>query len=278
MPLSIYSNMASTNAQIRLGKAQDMVNKNMAQLSSGLRIASIADDPSGMGIAVQFDTQVRSYSQAARNTNDGLSLLQTVDGAMGQIHGVLQRMRELAMQSSNGTLTDGVERTNLQSEFKQLQSEIDRISNSTAFGNVQLLNGATSQITVQVGVANSSNDAIVLGIPQTDTGAKGLNLTGMVIDKQTNATAALSTLDTAIQSISTSRATLGAAQNRLRVALDNDNAFASNLSAAVSRIRDVDVASASADLARNQVLTQAGIAVLAQANQAPNQALSLLRG
>lgn len=278
MPLSIYSNMSSTNAQLRLGKAQDMVGKSMAQLASGMRISSISDDPSGMGIAVQFDTQVRSYNQAARNTNDGISLLQTVDGAMGQIHGVLQRMRELAMQSSNGTLTDGVERKNLSSEFVQLQSEIDRIANSTAFGNVQLLNGATSTLSIQVGVANSANDAITLSIPTTDTGAKGLNVGTISVSSLTNSTAALSTLDTAIQSLSQNRATLGAAQNRLRVALDNDNSFAANLSSAVSRIRDVDVAAASADLARNQVLAQAGIAVLAQANSQPNQALSLLRG
>jgi flagellin len=274
MPLSIYSNLASTDAQLHLGKAQLAVQKSMAQLSSGLRIATIADDPSGMGISVGFDTQVQSYNTAAQNTNDGISLLQTADGAMSESQSALQRMRQLALQSSNGTLTT-TERTNLQSEFSQLQSEIDRVAGSTAFGNVNLLNAATT-LKMQVGINNTANDAISLAIPQMDTSAAGLNVAAINVSTQTGASAALATIDTAIASVSQTRATLGASQNRLSVALDNDQSFASNLGDAVSRVRDVDVASASADLARNQVLVQAGIAVLAQANQAPNQALSLL--
>jgi len=274
MSLSIYSNMASSDAQLRLGKAQLAVQTSMAQLSSGMRIATIADDPSGMGIATQFDTQVQSYTTAARNTNDGISLLQTADGAMSESQSALQRMRQLALQSSNGTLTT-TERTNLQSEFSQLQSEIDRIAGSTAFGNVNLLNVATT-LKMQVGVNNTTNDSISLTIPQMDTTAAGLNVAALKVDTQSGANSALSSIDNAIASVSQTRATLGASQNRLSVALANDQSFASNLGDAVSRVRDVDVASASADLARNQVLVQAGIAVLAQANSTPNQALSLL--
>src|SRR5436853_4428883 len=148
MPLSIYSNMASVDTQIRLSRAQDRVNMNMSHLSSGLRIAEAYDDPAGLGVSVGFDTQVRSYQVAARNTNDGVSMLQTVDGALGQLHGALQRMRELAVQSANGTLTT-VDRANIQTEFAQLQTEISRISGSTKFGSLQLLN-ADSTVTLQV--------------------------------------------------------------------------------------------------------------------------------
>jgi len=274
MSLSIYSNMASSDAQLRLGKAQMAVQNSMAQLSSGLRIATISDDPSGMGIATQFNTQVQSYNTAAENTNNGISLLQTADGAMSETESSLQRMRQLALQSANGTLTT-TERTNLQSEFSQLQSEIDRIAGSTQFGNVNLMNAATT-LTMQVGVANAANDQIAFSVPQMDTSAAGLNVAGINVSTQSGSTAALNSIDTAIASVSQTRATLGATQNRLSVALDNDQNFASNLGDALSRIQDVDVASASADLARNQVLVQAGIAVLAQANQTPNQALSLL--
>jgi flagellin len=274
MSLSIYSNMASSDAQLRLGVAQNAVNNDMAQLSSGLRIASIADDPSGMGIATQFSTQVQSYNTAAQNTNDGISLLQTADGAMSQTESSLQRMRQLALQSANGTLTT-TERTNLQSEFSQLQSEIDRIAGSTQFGNVNLMNAPTT-LTMQVGVNNAAADQISFTVPEMDTSAAGLNVASINVNTQTGSTAALNAIDTAIQSVSQTRATLGATQNRFSVALSNDQSFASNLGDALSRIQDVDVASASADLARNQVLVQAGIAVLAQANQNPNQALSLL--
>src|SRR5580658_5105077 len=160
MSLSIYSNMASSDAQLRLGVAQQAVQTDMAQLSSGLRIATIADDPSGMGIATEFSTQVQSYNTAAQNTNDGISLLQTADGAMSQTESSLQRMRQLALQSANGTLTT-TERTNL-------QSEIDRIAGSTQFGNVNLMNAATT-LTMQVGVNNAAADQISFTVPEMDT-------------------------------------------------------------------------------------------------------------
>jgi flagellin len=277
MPLSINSNIASLDAQIRLGRAQDAVGRNMAILSSGLRIANVSDDPAGLGIATQFETTVRSYNQAARNTNDGISMLQTVDGALGQIHGVLQRMRELAVQSSNGTLASA-DRVNIGAEFTQLQSEITRVATSTKFGNVTLLNAA-STVTIQVGVNATANvDTVNLAFNQEDSITLKVDAASIKVDTQTAAQTSLAAIDTAIASISSDRAGLGALQNRLHVAMDNDTVFSKNLSAAVSRIRDADVAQTSGDLARSQVLVQAGVAVLAQANQAPNLALQLLRG
>jgi len=272
--LSIYSNLSSVDAQVRLSRTQDMVNKNMAHLASGLRIATAADDPAGLGISTQFDTQVRSYNQAARNTNDGISLMQTADGALGQIQGALQRMRELAVQSSNGTLASA-DRVNIQTEFAQLQTEITRISSATNFGNVQLLNAA-STVQIQVGVNATASDSISVNFNKEDAATLKVDTATIKVDTAAGATAALANIDTAISQLSSDRATVGAAQNRLTVAMQNDQDFAKNLGAAVSRMRDVDVASESAALARNQVLTQAGISVLAQANQAPNQALALL--
>jgi len=273
MPLSIFSNVASSDTQVRLGRTQDAIAKNMAHLSSGLRIASASDDPAGLGVSVAFDSQVRSYQQAARNTNDGVSMLQTVDGALGQVHSILERMRELAVQSSNGTLATA-DRANLQTEFAQLQTEITRIATSTNFGSVALLS-ATTTVTLQVGANNTANDQIAVTVTQSDAGT--LAVAAIKVDTQTGANASMNAIDTAIATVSSNRALMGAAQNRLKVALDNDNVFAQNLGAAVSRIRDVDVAAESAALARNNVLQQAGVAVLAQANQQPQLALSLLR-
>lgn len=273
MPLSIFSNVSSIDAQVRLGRTQERLSRNMAHLASGLRIADSSDDPGGLGVAVQFDTQVRSYQQAARNTNDGISLLQTADGALGQMHGVLQRMRELALQSANGTLASA-DRANIQTEFAQLQTEITRIGTSTKFGSVQLLN-ADSTITLQVGANNVAADSIAVTVRQQD--ATIMKVDTIKVDTQSGATAAVDSIDSAIARLSTDRAGLGAMQNRLTTALNNDRVFAQNLSSALGRIRDVDVAAETAEMARNQVLAQAGVAVLAQANQLPNIALSLIR-
>jgi flagellin len=273
MAISIFSNFASVDTQLRLGRTQDLIAKNMARLSSGLRITDASDDPAGLGVATAFDTQVRSFNQAMRNTNDGISMLQTVDGALGQMHGALQRMRELAVQASNGTLTS-TDRANLQTEFAQLQTEITRIATSTKFGNIQLLN-ADSTITLQVGANNAATDAVSVTVRQND--AATMKVDSIKVDTQTGATASIDSIDAAIARVSSDRASLGAMQNRLRVALDNDQVFAKNLGAAVGRIRDVDVAAESALLARNNVLQQAGIAMLAQANQTPLQAMALLR-
>ena len=275
MSLSINSNLASLQAQINLGKAQSMVNKNMAILSSGLRIADVSDDPAGAGIAAQFTSIVNSYGQAAQNTNNGISMLQTADGALSQIQSTLERMRELAVESANGTLANS-DRTNIQTEFTQLQSEITRIASSTKFGNVQMLNTAAQTVNLQVGVNNSANDVIAVTFNAEDATTLKVDAASIQVDTQAHATASLNALDTALASVSQDRASIGAQQNRLQVALSNDQAFSTNLSSALSRIQDADVAATSADLARSQVLVQAGVAVLAQANQTPSLALALL--
>ena len=275
MSISIYSNLASVDAQMRLGTTQQAVQKNMSHLSSGLRIADASDDPAGLGISTLFDAQTRGYAQAARNANDGISMLQTAEGALSQIQSALERMRELAVQSSTGTY-GATDRVNIVTEAQQLQSEIDRIANSTKFGNVQMLNAATT-VTLQVGINNTAADQIQVNLAQSDSQTLGVDQASVKMDTQANAQAAIAKIDTALSNVSAQRANIGALETRVGVANSNDMAFEQNLSAATSRIRDVDVASESADLARNQVLLQAGVAVLAQANQAPQIALTLLQ-
>ena len=275
MPVSIYSNISSLNAQMYLGVTQQNVQSNMARLASGLRVANAADDAAGLGISTQFNAQIRSYAQNERNANDGISLLQTAEGALGQVHTILTRMRELAVQSANGTYGTA-DRANIVVEVQQLQAEIDRIASSTRFGNVQMLNAA-STVTLQVGVNNTTSDQIAITLGQADSTTLTVDTGAVKVDTQTSSQAALTKIDTAISTISAQRANIGALQSRVTVARANAGSFKLNLSAANSRIRDVDVAQESADLARNNVLMQAGVAVLAQANQAPQVALSLLR-
>jgi flagellin len=275
MPISIYSNIPSLNAQIHLGNTQMNVQRNMEHLSSGLRVARAADDAAGLGISTLFDAQIRSYAQGERNANDGVSMLQTAEGALAQIHGVLERMRELSMQSANGTYGTA-DRANIVVEVVQLQSEIDRIANSTRFGNVQMLNAASS-LTLQVGINNTSSDQLALSLSAADSVTLGVDTAAVLVDTQTGSQSSLAKIDSAIAAISAQRANIGALESRVEVARSNDSAFRLNLSAATSRIRDVDVAAETADMARNNVLLQAGIAVLTQANQAPQVALALLR-
>jgi flagellin len=276
MPISIYSNLSSLDAQLRLSHTQNQVQENMKHLASGLRIADASDDAAGLGISTLFHAQVRSYAQGERNANDGISLLQTAEGALQQIHGILTRMRELAVQSANGTY-GSVDRANIVVEMQQLQAEIDRISASTRFGNIQMLNAGTT-ITLQVGTNNTAADQIQFSLAASDSMTLTVDTGAVKVDTQSGAMAAINKIDTAIGTVSAQRASIGALQGRLDVARSNDMAFRLNLSAATSRIRDVDVAQETADLARNNVLLQAGVSVLSQANQAPNVALSLLKG
>jgi flagellin len=275
MPVSIYSNIASLDAQMHLGRTQQNLQANMGHLASGLRITTAADDAAGLGISTMFNAQVRSYAQGERNANDGISMLQTAEGALQQVHTILTRMRELSVQSANGTYGTA-DRANIVVEVQQLQAEIDRISASTRFGNVQMLNAATT-VTLQVGINNSAADQFAIAMAASDSTTLGVDTGAVKVDTQTSAQAALTKLDSAISAVSAQRATIGALQSRVGVARSNAQSFRENLSAATSRIRDVDVAQESADMARNNVLMQAGVAVLAQANQAPQVALTLLR-
>jgi flagellin len=227
--------------------------------------------------------QIRSYGVAERNSNDGISMAQTADGASAQITGMLTRMRELSVQAANGSLQSG-DRTNINTEFTQLQSEIDRVSSSTSFNGSNLLDGkagtaADGKVTFQVGIGTTA------GVDTVDVNFKALDSKTLAVDTGTidvtdasKATASITAIDAALKTVSTQRATFGAAVNRLQTTVANIQSMKTNLSAANSRIRDVDVAEETASMARQQVLSQAGAAVLAQANQAPQLALGLLRG
>jgi flagellin len=275
MALRINTNPVSLRAQQNLAKAQGALTSNVERLSSGLRINRAGDDAAGNSISSKLSSDVRGLKQASRNTNDAISVIQTAEGAMNEINGLLTRMRELAVQSSNGGTMTSSERAYIDQEFQLLESEINRIVNVTEFNGQKLIDGnMSSGVNFQVGMNNTANDRIILSVADSDSTALGLN--DDVLTSQTGAQAAINALDTAIQSVATSRGTLGTTQNRLTVTLTNLANMHENLSAANSRIKDVDVASESASMTRNQILQQAGVAVLAQANSLPQSALSLI--
>ncbi len=276
MGLFIQTNVASMVAQSNLSQTQLALASNFGKLSSGYRINSAADDAAGLGISKSMYAQVRSLSVAERNASDGISMSQTADSAAEQIHTILTRMRELAVQGANGTLSTS-DSTNLNTEFQASLAEIDRISAVTNFNGRNLLAGSTSSITFQVGINNvATADRLTIAFGGADVA--GLAMTGSAVDSVANARTAIGSIDSAISTLSTLREGWGSAINRLNSTVSNLQSMNSNLSASLSRIRDVDVAQETASMARNQVLSQAGVAVLSQANQAPQVALSLLRG
>jgi flagellin len=275
MALTVQTNVSSLEAQKNLVKNQNALQKSFNRLSSGFRINTAADDAAGLAISESMKSQIRSYTVAERNASDGISMAQTAEGALGDVHDVRGRMRELAMQSSNGSVTS-TDRGYMQTEFSLLQKEVSRIQGSAKFNNKDLITGATASLTFQVGLNNSSNDQISVqfgGLALTSLLASSTKIGGTTTS---SALASLSTIDSAIGSVSSSRSKFGAAMNRLEVATSNIQTMRLNLSAANSRIRDVDVASETSAMSRNQVLTQAGISVLAQANQLPQQAFGLI--
>lgn len=279
MAISIVTNPASLNAQRNLNRTQSMVGRSLARLSSGLRINSAADDAAGLAISEKLTSQIRSIGQAQRNANDAVSLLQTAEGSMNETSGLLIRMRELAVQAGNDTV-GSTERQFLQNELSELRSEVNRIAEVTEFNGLKLVDGSATALTFQVGINNSINDRITVGINDMHASQLGtstaLSLSAVNINTITGAQTALSVLDDAITDVSAGRAELGAVQNRLSSTIQNLATVKENLSAANSRIRDVDVASESAALTRNSILMQACVSVLAQANQQPAMALSLL--
>jgi flagellin len=274
MALGLQTNIASLDIQKNLSRTQSALTTSFNRISSGYRINSAADDAAGLAISESMKAQIRSYVIAERNANDAVSMSQTAEGALGEMHDVLGRMRELAMQSANGTMS-GTDRDNIQQEYSALQSELTRIKESTKFNGVALLSAAAAPVTFQVGLTADSNDQL-----QVDFGE--LNLTDLMGStvSGTDAQAAqdsLGTIDGAIQTISSQRAQLGAQMNRLAVVTQNIQTMRLNLSAANSRIRDTDVAEEMAQLSRTQILSQAGVSVLSQANQLPQLALNLLK-
>lgn len=280
MALSVLTNVASLNAQRNLASTQMQLNASIGRLSSGLRINSASDDAAGLGISENLRADIRSLAQAQRNTNDGISMSQVAEGAMNEMGGLVSRMRELSVQSANATL-GATERGYIQTEFSQLRTEINRISAVTEFNGQKLVDGSASAgLSFQVGKENSSNDRIAMSITRLTTstlGSTSLHVASATLSTVTGARNALAVFDKAIEQLSTARSKVGAMQNRLATTLSNLAVAQENLSAANSRIRDVDVASETSALTKSQILSQAGLAVLAQANQLPSSALSLLR-
>lgn len=274
MPISINTNVSAMSAMKNMNKNQKSLQTSFNRLSSGLRINTAADDAAGLAVSESMKSQIRSYSVAERNAADGVSMAQTAEGALGEVHSVLGRMRELAMQSSNGTLTSS-DRSQITTEFTELQSEITRIQGSAKFNGVAVIATTASSVSFQVGLNNGSSDKINVnfgGMAMTQV----LNATSTGVGTATAALASLANIDTAITNVSTKRAGFGASMNRLEVAGSAISTMKLNLSAANSRITDVDVATESSALSRNQVLTQAGISVLAQANGLPQMAFGLM--
>lgn len=276
MGLRINTNTASLNAQRVLFGSKLGLDKSMEKLASGYRINRAGDDAAGLAISENLRAQVRGLKQAARNANDGISLVQVAEGAMNELSSILIRLRELSVQAASDTIGP-VERQFLNVEYDQLISEIDRIADATEFNGTQLLAGVGSIMDFQVGIRNNPEiDRISFDSSKADanSAALGMNLTS-VADKA-SAQNALGAVDAAIMSVSAMRADFGALQNRLQTTVSNINNSVENMSAANSRIRDVDVAEETSEMTRQNILLQAGTSVLAQANQSANIALGLL--
>jgi flagellin len=265
--------------------ASDQLSASMERLASGMRINHASDDAAGMAISQRMTMQIRSLSQAGRNSMDGISLVQVAEGAYNEVGSILIRLRELAVESSNGVLS-ATDRDSLKTEADRLVVEISGIANSTQFNNVVLLNGTTlgNTIVFQVGIgtvgysvaATDQISVVLYGLKASTFTSSGLDLTGVTLTSAGGAQNALSTLDTALTNLNSSRAALGAAQNDLESRSRNIAISVENLSAARSRIIDTDVANETSELVKNQILVQAGTSVLSQANQLPSLALKLL--
>ena len=272
----INTNVMSLNSQRSLNRSQISMQVSLERLSSGLRINRAKDDAAGLAISERFTAQIRGLEQAVRNANDGISLVQTAEGALSEVENSLQRMRELAVQAANGTY-NASDRDSLNDEYQALATEIDRISNVTEFNNINLL-GSTDSVEMQVGWENGANNVIT--IQRVDIASTGRATASAVAGGVTSvgsATAAISIVGRAIDEISSFRADFGAIQNRLESSVRNMENVVENQSAARSRVLDADFARETANLTRTQILQQAGAAMLAQANALPQNVLSLLR-
>lgn len=273
MGLRVNTNIASINAQRNLADTTQRLQKSLQRLSSGLRISRASDDAAGLAISEGFRAEIRGLAQASRNANDGISLLQIAEGALNETSNLLIRMRELAIQAANGTLGSS-ERDTIEAEFQDLSSEITRIANVTTFNGIAILN-STSAIVFQIGSQGTSSDTITVSGVQAGASAIGIAST-VHVSSIGAATSAIDTIDSAISTVASLRATFGSAQNRLESTIRSLAVALENTAAAESQIRDVDFASETAELTRNQVLQQAGISILGQANVSTQSALSLL--
>ena len=277
MGLRIYNNVEAQNAHRQLQATNGKLSDTMERLSSGLRINRAADDAAGLAVSEEMRTQIRGMKVASRNALDGVSLVQVADGALSGVNEALQRVRDLAVQAANGTLTD-LQRGNLDQEVQSIIAEMARVASDTEFNGVKILSGsvatAGSAITLQVG----ANGSQVIAFTVATMTASDLGISGIAVSTAASATAAIASIDAAIRSVNSQRASMGAIQNRLEQTINRLELTSENLQAAESRIRDADMASEMIDYTRNQILQQSGTAMLAQANQAPQSILQLLQG
>ncbi len=279
MPAIINSNIASLNAQRNVATSQNSLSISMQRLSSGMRVNSAKDDAAGLAIAERMSAQVRGMNVAVRNANDGISLAQTAEGALGKVADSLQRMRELGVQARNATNTTQ-DLDSIGKEFAELGSEIQRVLGGTTFNGTAILGAGAGAKVFQIGANTTTNDTVTVTTTNLTGDASITAVTGDVIDNSKTSAdlkTTIDNIDTAINTISSNRATLGASQNRFEAVISNLMVSVENQSASRSRILDADYATETANLSRSQILQQAGTAMIAQANQMPQQVLSLLR-
>jgi len=279
MALVINTNIGSINSQRQLTSTSNNLTTSMERLSSGLRVNSAKDDAAGLAISNKMTSQIRGMTVAVRNANDGISMAQTAESAMGTMTETMQRMRDLAVQSANDAAITSADREKIQTEFKQLNDELTRIISNTEFNGKKIINGSLSGgAAIQVGANTDADNHISIDIANLSVTISGV--TGASIGSNataTGASAAIDALDTAIKAIDTARASLGAIQNRFTTTISNLQSSIENQAAARSRITDTDFAAETASLSRNQILQQAGTAMLAQANQSTQSVLKLLQ-
>lgn len=276
MGMRITTNVASLNAQRSMVTNSREMQKSMSQLSTGSRITKAGDDAAGLAISENLKAQIRSYTQASRNANDGISMIQTAEQGMGEISNIITRVRELGIQAGSDTIGEQ-ERGFIQKEVDALKSEVQRVAQSTTFGSRKLLDGTGGVYDIHIGVgANEATDWISYDAAVSDVTIGNLGIDDLDFSSKEGARSGLSALDSAQKNVNGSRATLGALQNRLSSTVDVIGTMNENMSAANSRIRDTDVAASSSELARNNVLLQGTTATLAQANQLPQLALKLI--
>lgn len=274
MAMSVRTNVSALMGAGQLNRTQKGLSASLARISTGARINKAADDAAGLGVATNLETTIGSARQGIRNANDGLSLIQTAESATNEVTDMLQRMRELAVQSGSETLAND-ERSYIQDEFLELRSEIGRIAAVTEFNGISLSNGAISTVNVQVGVNADGNSRIAISL--VDITTAGLGISTISLMNSASALQALSVLDTALGSVNSARSILGAVQNRIDSAINNASVYIESLSSAESMIRDTDYATETANLTKLQIMQQAGVAALAQAKNINQSVVSLLQ-
>ena len=276
MSMTVRTNVSAIQSAGVLAKTNKALNKSLLKISSGKRINGAADDAAGLGVATNLESDAISVKQAMRNTNDGISVIQTAESAANEVTDILQRVRELAVQSASETLSNN-ERSYITDEYTQLKSEIDRIASATNFNGLQLADGSDTNLSVQVGITSTTTTSqitIKLGDLTANT---GLGLASVSLASATGALAALDSIDTALNSVNSVRSKFGSVQNRLESSLNNSQAYVEALSSAASQIEDLDFANETANLSKLQILQQSGVAALAQAKNINQSVISLLQ-